>query len=152
MSIDVATTAPTTTTDTRTVEVAARTVARRRAARAATVAASAVVTAGVFAVIRSAGADFTITDPGAAAKAHTFAAGEIAMVTLVVGLAGWLTLSLLERFTRRPRRIWAALAAAVTALSLVPIWIELATGATRAGLVVVHLVVAVTLLPLLRRR
>jgi Family of unknown function (DUF6069) len=127
-----------------------RVAARRRAGRAATVAASALVTAGVFAAIRSAGADFTITGPGASAKPHTFVAPEIAVVTLVFGLAGWLTLSLLERWTRRPGRTWAALAAAVTALSLVPIWIEVATGATRAGLVVVHLVVAATLMPLLR--
>jgi uncharacterized membrane protein len=123
---------------------------RRRLGRAATVVGAAVVTTAVFLAARAAGADFTITDPGEGKVPHTFVAAEIATVTVVFGLLGWLTLAALERWSRRAHRIWVTLALVVVLLSLVPIWIERATTETRLGLAVVHIVVGLALLPLLR--
>ena len=123
--------------------------ARRRLGRTATVAGAVIVTTGVFLVARAAGADFTITDPGQAKVPHTFVPVEIAMVTTFFGLLGWGTLAMLERWTRRSRKVWGTLALAAVLLSLVPIWIERATTQTRFSLAVVHIVVYLALLPLL---
>jgi len=122
---------------------------RRRLGRAATLAGAMIITTGVFLVARAAGADFTITDPGQGKVPHTFVPVEIGIVTAVFGLLGWATLAMLERWTRRPRKIWGSLALAAVLLSLVPIWIERATTQTRFSLAVVHVVVYLALLPLL---
>lgn len=123
---------------------------RRRLGRAATVGGAVAITTACFLVARAIGADFTITDPGEGKVPHTFVAPEIAMVTAIIGLLGWLTLAALERWARRPRKIWGGLALGIVLLSLVPIWIERATTETRLSLVVVHLAVGVGLLPFLR--
>jgi len=122
----------------------------RRLGRLGTVAGAALITTGGFLILRAAGADFTITDPGQGKPPHTFVAPEIAMVTVFFGVLGWLTLAGLERWTRRPRKIWGSTALVVVLLSLVPIWIEVATTQTRFSLAVVHIVVGLTLVPLLR--
>jgi Family of unknown function (DUF6069) len=118
--------------------------------RAAAVCGAALTTTAIFLIGRAAGADFTITDPGQGKIPHTFVAVEIATVTAVIGLLGWVVLAALERWTQRPRKIWSVLALVVVALSLVPIWIERADTDTRIGLAVIHIAVAVALLPLLR--
>lgn len=123
---------------------------RRRLGRAATVVAAVVATTACFLAARAAGADFTITDPGQGKVPHTFVAVEIAMVTAVIGLLGWVTLAALERWTHRAAKIWAYLAVGIVFLSLVPIWIERATTQTRFSLAVVHGVVGVMLVPLVR--
>jgi hypothetical protein len=143
-------TAPT-TAPTRTRSAAVTDAARRRLFRVSTVAGAAVINAGIFAVARAAGTDFTITDPGEGKIPHTFVAVEIAMVTVVLGLLGWITLAVLERWIRRPQRTWSILAAVIVVLSFVPIGIEQATSSTRIGLAVIHVTVALTLLPLLRK-
>jgi uncharacterized protein DUF6069 len=124
--------------------------ARRPLIRAAVVGGAAFAATATFLLARAAGAAFTITDPGAGKVPHTFVATEIAMVTVVIGLFGWATLAVLERWTSRARRIWTGLAVVVVLLSMPPIWIERATTSTRIGLVLVHLVVGLALLPLLR--
>jgi hypothetical protein len=123
---------------------------RRRLIRAAAVCGAALTTTVIFLIARAAGADFTITDPGQGKIPHTFVAPEIATVTAVIGLLGWVVLAALERWTRRPRTIWSVLAVVVVALSLVPIWIERADTDTRIGLAVIHIAVAIALLPMLR--
>ena len=130
------------------VESAPRTASRRRRVRAAAVAGTVAITTGFFLVARAAGADFTITDPGTGKIPHTFVPPEIAIVTAVIGLLGWMTLAGLERCTRRADRIWTRLAVSIVLLSLVPIWIERATTQTRLSLAVVHILVGVCLLPL----
>jgi hypothetical protein len=124
--------------------------ARRPLLRAAVVIGAALATTVTFLLARAAGADFTITDPGEGKVPHTFVATEIAMVTVVIGLFGWATLAVLERWTSRAHRIWTVLAVVIVLLSMPPIWIERATTSTRIGLVIVHLVVGLALLPLLR--
>jgi hypothetical protein len=81
---------------------------------------------------------------------HTFVLPEIAIVTLVIGLAGWATLACLERVTSRGRAVWSVLATAIVLLSLVPIWIERATTETRLLLAVIHVVVGLALVPMVR--
>jgi hypothetical protein len=122
---------------------------RRRLARAATLLGAVLVTTVCFLLARVAGADFTITDPGAGQVPHTFVALEMANVTAIIGVLGWLTLATLERWTRRSRMIWGTLAVGIVALSLVPIWIVQATTATRLSLAVLHVVVGIALWPML---
>jgi hypothetical protein len=130
----------------------AGTTTRRWISRAATVVGAVALTTVSFLIARAAGADFTITDPAENAVPYTFQPADIAVVTTFISVLGWVTLAALERWTRQPRKIWSILAVIVVLLSFVPIWVERATTETRIGLVVVHLAVAVGLLPLLRRR
>jgi hypothetical protein len=73
------------------------------------------------------------------------------MVTLVIATVGWVVYALLARFTSRARRTFSILAGAVLALSIVPIFIEVATDQTRAALIVLHSVLLVAFIPVLRR-
>jgi hypothetical protein len=123
---------------------------RRPLVRAAVVCGAALAATATFLLARAIGAEFTITDPGEGKVPHTFVATEIAMVTVVIGLVGWACLAVLERWTSRAHRIWTVLAVTMVVLSMPPIWIERATTSTRIGLVLVHLVVGVALLPLLQ--
>jgi hypothetical protein len=148
-STTVTTTVPATTATTTATRTVTTTATRRRV-RAASVVGTAVAAAAVFAAGRTAGADFTITDPKPGAVPHTFVLPEIAIVTLVIGLAGWATLACLERFTSRARAVWSVLATTIVLLSLVPIWIEVATTQTRVWLAVVHVVVGLGLAPMVR--
>ncbi|WP_168220989.1 DUF6069 family protein [Actinomadura sp. WMMA1423] len=140
------TTAATTATGTRT-PAAARSV---RKTRAAAVAAAVAANTAVYLGAAAAGTDFLLTDPGKT-EPHHMIVPEIAVFTLVFGLLGWGSMALLERFTRHARVVWSVLAGAVLALSFVPLGLEQASPATRAALAVIHVVVAVALLPLLRR-
>jgi peptidoglycan/LPS O-acetylase OafA/YrhL len=73
------------------------------------------------------------------------------LVTLLVGLVGWLTVTLLERGLggERGRRIWVLLAVGVFLVSLLPIAaLDVGTGA-QWGLAVLHLLVAAVLIPTL---
>ncbi|MEU5940362.1 DUF6069 family protein [Micromonospora sp. NPDC047548] len=54
--------------------------------------------------------------------------------------------------TRHARTIWSALAATVLAASFIPVFVERATVDTRIMLCLIHLAVAVALLPMLRHR
>lgn len=147
------TTAPTTALTTGTAAAAdarVESTGGRRRVRAAAVGGAALATSALFLVGRTAGTDFTITDPGAAAVPHTFVLPEIAMITVLFGLLGWATLALLERYTSRARRIWTWLAGAVVALSLVPIGIERATTDTRIMLALIHIAVGAALVPMVR--
>ncbi len=74
----------------------------------------------------------------------------VALTSLVAGFAAWATVAALERFTRRPRAVWNAVAGAVLALSLLgPLGGQ--TAGAKVGLVVLHLVVGGILLAGLSR-
>lgn len=98
---------------------------------------------------RAAGTDFTVSGSGSG-ESDPFTLAQISGFTLQCGLLGWGALAVLERFTRRARAIWNTMAAVVLALSLVPIWLVQATTGTRVMLVVIHVTVAVALLPMSR--
>jgi len=136
------------------------TVATPQAARTATthprrtrglaVVASAVATGTIYVAARALGTDFTLTDPGKT-EAHQLILPEIVVFTLVFALLGWGVLALLERYARRARTIWTALAGAVLLLSFVPIALEQATGDTKILLAVIHVAVAAVLVPVFRQ-
>ncbi|MEU9609509.1 DUF6069 family protein [Streptomyces sp. NPDC048057] len=74
----------------------------------------------------------------------------VALVALLVALAGWGLLAALERFgVRRARAVWTGVAVAVLALSFLPLTGDMA-GGTRAALTLIHLAVAAVLIPGLR--
>ena len=122
-----------------------------RRVRAKAVGVAVAASTALYLAASAAGVDFLIIDPGSKQEAHHLIVLEIAAFSLVFALLGWGSLAPLERVTRHARAVWGALAGAVLALSFVLIGIEQATASTRAVLAVIHIVVAVALLPLLRR-
>jgi hypothetical protein len=143
-------TAQTTTTTTAPANATGK--ARRRRLRATVAVLAAVATSAIWLIASALGVDFRLTD---AAGSVVLGLPTIIVFTLWFALLGWLSLALLERVTRRrptaARTAWTVLAAAVTVLSLVPIYLENATTGTKASLTVIHLAVAAVLIPALRR-
>jgi hypothetical protein len=125
-----------------------RTTVDHRVIRLAAVVGTVATSTVIFVVSKAAGTSFTITDPGPGKLPMTFVAYQIAIFSAIFAVLGWLTLAALERWTSHPQRIWSILAVVVVLLSLVPIWIERADSGTRIMLAVIHVMVAVTLLPL----
>ncbi|MEV1329864.1 DUF6069 family protein [Micromonospora costi] len=123
----------------------------RRRQRALGVATAVVATSLIYLVARAAGTDFTLTDPGGT-RSHPLILPEIATFSLVFALLGWGSLALLERLTRHAHVLWGGLAATVLLASFIPIFLERATVDTRVMLCVLHVVVALALLPMLRHR
>ncbi len=86
------------------------------------------------------GEDLTTTVAGAD-SATTIGIGAVIGASLIGGLIAWGVLTLLERLTARPGRIWPILGAIVLAVSLLgPLTQANGTGTTIA-LIVMHLVV-----------
>jgi len=77
-------------------------------------------------------------------------AGAVAATTILVGLAGWALLAVLERFTARPRPLWIGIAIVVFLVSLLG-----PTGGVNAAaigsLAALHAIVAATLIAGLSR-
>jgi hypothetical protein len=124
----------------------------RRRVRVAAVAGAALLSSLLFLVARAFGTDFTITDPGVGKPPHTFVLPEITGISLFFALLGWAALAVLERYTTRAARVWGVLATTVLVLSMVPIGIERATPDTKLMLAVIHVAVAVALVPMIRHR
>ena len=74
-----------------------------------------------------------------------------ATVTLVVGLLGWGMRALLGRFTRRAPVVWTVLAVLVLLASFLPLFAVGATAAAKTILALMHVGVAVVLIPVLGR-
>jgi hypothetical protein len=73
----------------------------------------------------------------------------VAVMSLIVGLAGWGLLVLLERTNANARTVWTATATAVLIGSLAgPVGAGIGT-ATKVALVCIHLAVAAVLIPVL---
>jgi hypothetical protein len=123
------------TTSRPTTTPAAGLLASRPARRALGLVATVLVALLIWAIGSLAGADFWITDAMGSVRIDLVV---VTQVTLVVGLAGWAVLALLERFTRRGLAIWTALAVVVLAASYVPVFLVEATTATRIALLAVH--------------
>jgi hypothetical protein len=121
-----------------------------RRARGLAVGGAVLATSLIYIVAHALGTDFKLTDPGKT-EAHALILPEIIVFTIVFSLLGWGALALLERYTRRAKTIWTALAITVLVLSFVPLAIEQATSDTKIMLSLIHLAVAVTLVPVLRR-
>lgn len=80
------------------------------------------------------------------------ALGHVAIGSLSISLAGWALLAALEHAVSRPRRVWTAIAVIVLLVSLGgPLSGTGVTTANRLSLVLLHLLVGATLIPLLWR-
>ncbi|ACZ85521.1 DUF6069 family protein [Streptosporangium roseum] len=71
--------------------------------------------------------------------------GSVLVVSLLVGLAGWALLTVLERFASRPGRIWTIVALAVLVLSLLGPFGSAVGIPTMLVLILMHLVVGIVL-------
>jgi hypothetical protein len=83
---------------------------------------------------------------------QTFGLAFLFGFALLISLLGWATLVILERFTRRPLRIWTGLAVATFVLSFIPIAAAEASPGTKAVLSLIHIAVGGSLLIGFRRR
>jgi len=77
----------------------------------------------------------------------------VIITAVVVSLAGWGLLAVLERWTGRARAVWTITATVVLALSFIPLLIGSDTAtSTRVALGFMHLAVGAALIPNLPRR
>jgi hypothetical protein len=78
---------------------------------------------------------------------QTITVGQVIGVTVAASLLGWLLLTLLERHTAHPRRLWASIALAALAASLALPLAAATTTSAAAGLIVMHLIVGAAVIP-----
>ena len=72
--------------------------------------------------------------------------------TVAAGIAGWVVISLLERYTSSPRGVWIALTLVVLVVSIVPVFWTTANLGTQLMLTALHCVAAAVLIPALPQR
>lgn len=77
-------------------------------------------------------------------------APELFVFSVAPALAGWLLLALLERFTDQARRIWTISALVVLGLSYVPLLLVGFSTEMTAVFAVMHVAVAIVLIPTFR--
>jgi hypothetical protein len=140
-------TAPAAAPTTDTAPVRGRAAVRRRR-RALGIVATLAVTLAVWLLGHLAGADYWIADSQGTVRIDALVTTQ---VTVVLGLAGWGVLALLERLTRYGARAWTVVAVVVVIASMIPIVLVEATTATRVALAAVHLAVGAVLVPTLVR-
>jgi Family of unknown function (DUF6069) len=75
--------------------------------------------------------------------------GAVLSLAFLAAVAGWGSLTLLERLTLRARGIWAAIAVLVLLMSFAPITSAGLDVLTRVALAALHLGVAVVVIPML---
>jgi hypothetical protein len=78
---------------------------------------------------------------------QTIAIGQVIGVTVGASLLGWLLLALLERRTPRARLLWTTIALAALAASLALPLAAATTSSAVTGLIVMHLIVGVVVIP-----
>lgn len=119
-----------------------------RRLRASAVGGALLATGAVWLAGHALGVSFKVATGG---PPQTFTLPFLLGFTLQIALAGWVTLAVLERYTRHALRIWTALGGTVLALSFAPIALAGASAATKAALSLIHLSVAGVLLVTMRR-
>ncbi|GLZ03563.1 hypothetical protein Acsp03_10300 [Actinomadura sp. NBRC 104412] len=119
----------------------------RRLGRALAAAAAVLAAVLVWLVARTVfDQDLVVRQPGR--EATEVDIGPVLVFAVVPSLAGWALLAVLERFAAaRARVVWTVVAVAVLLLSFVPILQVEATGATKAALALMHVVVGAALIP-----
>jgi hypothetical protein len=120
----------------------------RRRARASAAGGATIANIAVWTIASAFGVDFKLADSTGEAVVNL---PTTIAFTLLFGMLGWGSLALLERFTRRARTVWTALATAVLLLSFVPICLEHASTGTKISLSLIHLTVAAVIVPVMRR-
>jgi hypothetical protein len=129
--------------------VAAQLVVRWRARRVVAIGIAAAATGLAWLLGRLAHVDY-IADTPVGTRHITLALTIVA--TVAAGLAGWIVIALLERYTSSPRRVWIALTLIVLALSIVPLFFTTANLGTQLALTALHGVAAAVLIPALPHR
>jgi hypothetical protein len=90
------------------------------------------------------GAELTVRTNG---TTSVVGLGAVLVTALLAGLAGWALLALLERFVRRPARVWTVIALTVLVLSLAGPLGSGVGATTKIALVGLHLTVGLVLVP-----
>ncbi len=125
----------------------------RRLRRLATVVTAVVTALALWAIaVHAAGVDLQSPGFGQYQRPAALNPATVAVVSGLAGFAAWGLLALLERTTRRPRRVWTAVALLSLVVSLgAPLSGHGASGASRGILACLHVLVAVTIIVLLGR-
>ena len=101
-------------------------------------------------ITQVAGVDLRAPDFRGSGGTAAVGLGQVVVVSALAGLAAWGLLALLERRTRRARRLWLGLAAVAFLVSLGgPLSGRGVAPSDRGLLIVLHAVVAAILIPLL---
>ncbi|WP_433112921.1 DUF6069 family protein [Micromonospora sp. CA-246542] len=116
------------------------------------------VRTGVVATVAASAATMIVAAVGRAAGVSLEVSGApipvagFGVLTAVFSLIGVVLAALLSRFARRPRRAFVRTTVALTVLSVVPDVIADADTATKALLMLTHLVAAAIVIPAVARR
>lgn len=122
---------------------------RLRAGRVVAIAIAATATGLAWLLGRLAHVDYIVDTP---IGTRTITLALTIVATVVAGLAGWVVIALLERYTSSPRRVWIALTLVVLALSIAPVFLTTANLGTQLMLTALHCVAAAVLIPALPQR
>jgi hypothetical protein len=134
------------------------TATRTAAAPAVAPATRSLVTTGVVAAAVASAATAAVAAAGRAAGISLDVSGApipilgFAMLTAIFSFVGLVLAVVLARFARRPRTAFVRTTVVLTVLSLVPDVIADATPATKALLMLTHLVAAAIVIPAIARR
>jgi hypothetical protein len=123
--------------------------ARWRAGRIVAIASAATATGLAWLLGRLAHVDYIVDTPIGTRKI-TLALTVVA--TVAAGIAGWVVIALLERYTSSPRGVWIALTLVVLVVSIVPVFWTTANLDTQLMLTALHCVAAAVLIPALPQR
>ena len=123
--------------------------ARWRAGRIVAIAIAAAATGLAWFLGRLAHVDYIVDTPIGTRKI-TLALTVVA--TVAAGIAGWVVIALLERYTSSPRGVWIALTLVVLVVSIVPVFWTTANLDTQLMLTALHCVAAAVLIPALPQR
>jgi hypothetical protein len=123
--------------------------ARWRAGRIVAIASAATATGLAWLLGRLAHVDYIVDTPIGTRKI-TLALTVVA--TVAAGIAGWVVIALLERYTSSPRGVWIALTLVVLVVSIVPVFWTAANLDTQLMLTALHCVAAAVLIPALPQR
>ena len=108
--------------------------------RIAIVALAPVAALSAWGLLELAGVDLVVTTGDG-----TVGAGDVAAAALLAGLAAWVAVGLLERYTRRPGFWWPPLGSTALALStLGPSYFS--DGSSAVALIALHVVTAIVLI------
>jgi hypothetical protein len=122
---------------------------RWRAGRVVAIAIAATATGLAWLLGRLAHVDYIVDTP---IGTRTITLALTIVATVVAGLAGWVVIALLERYTSSTRRVWIALTLVVLALSIAPVFRTTANLGTQLMLTALHCVAAAVLIPALPQR
>jgi hypothetical protein len=126
--------------------------------RATTSTVGALIGTGVAAAVAASAATMAVAAAGHAAGISLDMSGApipitgFGMLTAVFSLVGVVLAVVLARFARRPRRVFLRTTVVLTVLSLVPDVLADAAPATKALLMLTHLVAAAVVIPAVARR